>query len=87
MFIDRLTFEAFAVNTSTAYSTNQIDFSGLTPETCYEVEVVFTAMDDSSTSGGRGRTPESIPAYSTFDTPPLPSVMRAVRTTFTSLSA
>lgn len=62
-----------------ARSSDQVDFSGLTPETCYEVEVVFTALD--------GGTAESTPAYSTFDTPPLPSVMRPVRVLSSSLWA
>ncbi|CAM9728667.1 unnamed protein product [Scytosiphon promiscuus] len=56
--------------------TGLVDFSRLTSETCYEVEVTFAASATSSTNGSDA---ESTPAYATFVTAPLPSVTRAVR--------
>eukprot|EP00752_Nemacystus_decipiens_P012137 g10760.t2 len=61
---------------STQDYTGLVDVSGLSPETCYEVEVVFAPLEDAV---GRARQAESTPAYATFDTPPLPTVMRPVR--------
>lgn len=54
----------------------QVDVSDLSPDTCYEAEVYFSASGSSLATSN-----ESATAYATFNTAPRPSVMRAVRAT------
>lgn len=61
---------------------HQVDLSGLTEETCYEVEVVFNpsvASSENSTPSSFTASGSSESASATFTTAPRPAATRAVR--------